>query len=61
METIKAKGFAKCWITAHPWMLSFALVTALALFVVTQIARNHNRFSRVSHWLDGNAAEVSHE
>lgn len=61
MGTIKTKGLARCWVAAHPWILSLAVITALALFVVTQIAKNHNRFSRVKQWLDDNAAEVSHE
>lgn len=61
MNNTKARSFTRCLALARPWMLALAFITALALFVATQIATNHNRFSRVKQWLDGNAAEVSHE
>ena len=62
LETIKTKGFARCWVVAHPWMMTFAVVAALAFFAVTKIAVNHNRAVRAMQWLGlEKTAVVLHE
>ena len=61
MKNIKTRCFSRSWVVAHPWMATFAAIVALVLFIVTQIAMNHNRYLRVKQWFVGEMTEATHE